>query len=285
MSSIIIVEEHHEVFPIWLHYFRKKKDVTPMTLLRFDAHDDLRTGFFATDLRQLPNDEISLQKIIHSEFHFDDYILPAVYLGIFDHIIWMRPEVLFGGSGSSEQKYVRSWQDAGKSLILGNGQSPNIDAKHFTLKTGSLQTSDLLQNIDILDIEYDYFYCVRSPCVAQRLEITHEEYRRYETGNYHFARLHFRTIAEKQDGRFYLVFYPYHCSFPSPLEIDNVTLSDSVHRFCETLINSETSPKLITLCRAVHSGYCRQEQALIIEEILLDQLPKMNKHFEKNRNI
>ncbi|MDR2705969.1 MAG: UPF0489 family protein [Planctomycetaceae bacterium] len=269
---MIIVEEHHEVFPYWLRYFRQKKNATPMTLLRFDAHDDLRAGCFAADLRQLPDNDNALQKRIRSEFHFDDYILPAVYLGIFNRIIWLRPETLFGNSVTSEQKYVRSWQQAGKSLILGNGQSSHIDAKHFTLETGSLQTLELLQNIDILDIEYDYFYCVRSPCIAQKLEITQEEYFRYTTNHYHFARLHFRTIAEEQEGRFYLVFYPYHQSLPSPLEIDNATLSASVHQFCETLTNSITPPKFITLCRAVHSGYCRQEQATLIEKILLEQL-------------
>jgi hypothetical protein len=126
--------------------------------------------------------------------------------------------------------------------------------------------------IDVLDIEYDYFYCTHSPCIRQRLEITEAEYRRYEQDAYHFARLHFRTVAEKHGDRFELVFYPYNVPFPHPLEWEDKSLADSVHRFCDRILEAGIQPKLITFCRAVRSGYCPQRQAEMIEGILLDRV-------------
>ena len=277
-----IVEEHHEVFPAWLAMSKRarRSNAPPMTLLRFDSHADMEPGCFSTDLRQLPEIVCEtdgetecperINQIVRNEFHFDDFVLPAVYLGVFDRIIWQRPAVLFGDTSFSEQKYVRSWQREGKCMIFGNGRSEEPDAKHFVWEVGSVLSPQ--RDIDVLDIEYDYFYCTHSPCVAQRLEITEAEYRRYEQDAYHFARLHFRTVAEERHGRFEIVFYPYNVPFPHPLELDDASLSASVHRFCDAILDVGVKPKFITFCRAVHSGYCRRKQAEVIETILLNRL-------------
>ena len=270
---LTIVEEHHEVLPVWLALSEqlRSQNAPPMTLLRFDSHADMQCGCFSMDLRLLPTlKSEQITQIVLDEFHFDDFVLPAVYLGIFDRILWQRPAEIFGNTGFSEQKYVRSWQREGKCMIFGNGHSSEPESQHFMWEAASSLPSQL--NIDVLDIEYDYFYCTHSPCIAQRLEISEAEYCRYEQNAYHFARLHFRTVAEEHDGRFELVFYPYNVSFPHPLELEDASLVASVHRFCDTILNTEMQPKLLTFCRAVHSGYCPQRQADIIEEILLSRL-------------
>ncbi|MDR1964620.1 MAG: UPF0489 family protein [Planctomycetaceae bacterium] len=283
---LYLVEEHHEVFPFWLQYCQGKE---PMTLLHVDAHSDLQPGHFASGLQQLPDDKKMLRNIVRNEFHFDDFILPAVYLGFFNRIIWLRPKILYGNTDFSVSKYVRSWRNRGTQLILGNGKLDTTDSvsdtRPFILEAACFNGENFPCDFDILDIEYDFFYCVQSPCIAQRIEITEQEFSRYESDTYHFARLHFRTKTEEKDGRFFLVFYPWDEAIPGALEVNDETVIQSVHHFCDDLQRVAVVPKLITLCRARHSGYCPARQSQLIENILLNFLTNISFGDKKVRLI
>ncbi|MDR2115507.1 MAG: UPF0489 family protein [Planctomycetaceae bacterium] len=269
---LLIVEEHHEVLPIWLRFFKRETIFSSRVLWHIDAHADLKPGCFATDLRRLIDvDEEMLQKFVHTELHFDDFILPAFYLGFFDRLYWIYPKQLYGNHHFSTQKYVRSWEQNGQQLIFGNGISSIADARNFHFEGGCFPIEMCEDAVTILDIEYDFFYCVQSPCIAKKIEITEQEFLRYENDPYHFARLHFCTTTVREEERYFLVFSPWKKTIPGPLEIEESTMIQSVHYFCDWIQDCAVRPQLITLCRATHSGYCPKQQSEKIESVILQR--------------
>ena len=91
MIPIFIVEEHHEAFFIWRYAILQQ--MIPRTgnaLLHVDEHSDLNLPTLSTSLKELGPDLRDTLSFIRQNFGISEFILPAVYQGLFNEIYWMR---------------------------------------------------------------------------------------------------------------------------------------------------------------------------------------------------
>jgi hypothetical protein len=96
---LVVVEEHHEAFYVW-HYAAQEgwlgRDGN--TLLHVDEHADM----FLPRLRR-PLTSISsltdLAEFTYNELNIGNFIWPAIYLGFFSRVLWLRykHEISAGG--------------------------------------------------------------------------------------------------------------------------------------------------------------------------------------------
>ena len=82
---IHIVEDHNEALE---HIYRaigsKKLPYTGICLLHLDAHPDLLSP-------DLPADLVYEKETLYETISISDWILPAVYAGHFNSIVWLKP--------------------------------------------------------------------------------------------------------------------------------------------------------------------------------------------------
>lgn len=88
---IVIVDEHHEILP-YVHLAIRKKRLpfdTSFDLIHFDAHPDLSIPRFHPRVYHDPH--ALYAALDASPSGISEFILPLVYAGHVDRIIWMKP--------------------------------------------------------------------------------------------------------------------------------------------------------------------------------------------------
>ncbi len=125
----------------------------------------------------------------------------------------------------------------------------------------------------VLDIDLDYFSCIAQPSVDINIEITEEEYFRIKTDNYHPLRLSQKISLAKEKTRFYMRQH-------SPIIISGSKLKKGeivkrMENFKAFLVKNKIKPSFINVCRSVKSGYTPKDQAVFIEEKLLEMLEQL----------
>ncbi|KAL4234625.1 hypothetical protein ACF0H5_006266 [Mactra antiquata] len=84
--SVIIEEDHHEVLP---HIYRsigsKKLPFNDVTLVHFDSHPDMLIPL------DMPADTVKQKQELFNSLSIENWILPAVYAGHINHVIWIKP--------------------------------------------------------------------------------------------------------------------------------------------------------------------------------------------------
>ncbi len=283
-----IIEEHHRALALWASEFRERPPASG--LLHVDAHADISPPVTADPLdwqrlQTLPPTE--LLQFIDQQIHIADFILAGVICGFFSQIFWLRPDFVGYNNCWRETLSYRSIADHATDFILKTTEKKVLTTADYTLPFpasakdslyyyGFQQSSSptIPQGV-ILDIELDFFSCFKRPSVADKIEISKEAYNNYNSSPYHFLKFHHNTSCEEIDGRYFLVFNPWHRERfiqggSTPLE-----LRHRVKNFLSWLEVQNLCPSLISISRAVKSGFTPVAYAEYLEELLKEGLQKL----------
>lgn len=281
---LFIMEEHHEAFYIWSNCYHQGL-INPFgnTLLHVDAHDDMCVMGFRSSLDQLGEGLEQIYNFVYSELGIADFIIPAVYQGVFNNIAWLSGT--FASPGKKRNMFVASAQPEGrffKTAEVNNFTRPYLEKekkkwdKHqfFTFQEISLSYDFRTSQPLVLDIDIDYFASDNSlSSVEKKIEITQAAYEEFCNNKYHFFRIMptaSYTVA-KENGRFYLHYLEMQ-EEGKRQEVPAETIVKRIHSFGEFLDRNQLKPKIIDLCRSRYSGYTPRSQWEFIEKELLKVL-------------
>ena len=280
------MEEHHEAFYYWglaveNGYINKKGN----TLFHIDHHDDFESGGYFRDFTKPFENLEERKKFTYESLGIADFIVPALYEGIFSKIYNMK--ALIPKEFQAQERFVRL---VGNNALVTGNYIPFLHASYrkegnekynfFTYYEGSLTETEKLENV-VLDIDLDYFCWDDSlqTVPPKRIEITKEAYEEYRNNPYHPFRILPRRLlkAEEIDGKFYLRYEE-----PAILEkkADEAKIRKRIEHFTEWLKKMEWQPQMITICRSAHSGYLPAEYAQFVEEQLKTGLEHIYKNLE-----
>ncbi len=276
MVRTFIVEEHNEAFLVWSRAI--SAGLIPATgneLVHVDQHSDLDAPRLKRSVKDTMDDD-ELLEFVFRDLRIGTFIIPAVYLGLFNSIQWVKKR---HNLETQKTLFVRSYNTSGKKLIIQDELPLGID-----LTDDDVQSFQLIrQNVEnlectndaVLDIDLDYFSAEENPaertdCVA---EITREEYWSFHNDRYHQIN-YLGPIVEavEKNGRYFYTFNMFDEIYPSRLAVDDGIIQQRVEELIEVLSRIELVPKLITICRSVKSGHTPSSQGQLIETMVLKGL-------------
>lgn len=282
---VYIIEEHHEAFRVWQQAITEgRMQAKDNCLLHIDEHDDMKGGQFKESLLSLDRELKRVEKFTYKELNIANFILPACYCGMINQVYWVRQNHR-NTKMESQRMYIRSYNQAGRKLIYGKARPITTEQvtddyrvfDYFLVEPTALP----FRREVILDIDLDYFSCVRNPGVSRELfiEITKQEFDNFVTNPYH--RLNYmglgRVEAICQEGKYYYVINDYLEVYPSDLEVDESEIRRRVDELISSLCQNEIRPLLIDICRSRYSGYTPWNQWEFIEHTLWEALSNLYK--------
>lgn len=281
---VVIVEEHHEAYYVW-KWAIEHQIIQPEhnTLLHIDEHSDMSSPFLKTSIHSINGNLKKRKKFTYDELNIASFIVPAIYERLFDKVYWVRQRHN-KTTPVPEELYVRSYQDEGKRLVSGRvsvlkdfGGDQAVDEQQaICYQFFKLHVEDLM-HLDhvLLDIDLDYFSCVQDPLKRElKIEITKEEYERFQETPYHRMRYFDlgRVEVRARAGRYYYYLNSFNTPYESPLKVDEATILKRMDFAFRELERIQLSPRLITICRSRFSGYTPDDQWRLIEEHVLKHL-------------
>lgn len=279
MVPLVCMEEHHEAFWIW----RRAAALGWLPgagnrLLHVDEHADLRLPALTTSLHALEADADALHRFTYEELGIADFIVPSLYLGLFDRIDWLRRA--HHSAVRAKRLYVVSVEGDGRRLrLMDNGfQAGLLDPagrKRVEYRPIGLATpSDPSASTPkpwVLDIDLDYFHSDDPAAETLEIQITEAEYRAYRDDRYHRVRLSGgRARAFRRGGHYYYAFADQPDRASPPFR--RATIIGRIEAFGDWLKGQAVQPRLVTLCRSSISGYMPAEQVDWVERRLLATL-------------
>jgi len=273
---LVVIEEHHEAFYVW-HYATQEGWLgrNGNTLLHVDEHADM----FLPRLRR-PLASISsladLAEFTYNELNIGNFIWPAVYLGFFSRVLWLRNkhEISAGGwrtiSICGKDGDKREFIAASSLASTPYGDAEDIRSVEYApVTTGEFLSTELPV---VLDIDLDYFCSNERPVVLRELEITASAFEEFHRNPYHFLRISpgVKVTAVVRQGR-YLLLYEDGPQPPDPIATER-SLTERIDDFVRYLHQYSVVPPLIVVCRSLHSGYTPPKYAAFIESTLFGRL-------------
>ncbi len=278
-----ILEEHHEAFFVW-EWAKKTGFLTsePHLLLHIDTHADMKPPVLRTAIGTIPGDTKKLKRFVHDELGIDTFIVPALYRGFFDEVVWLlQPGPQFV-KPAPQKLYVRTFEEKGQVFVIGP-ETPGLDTGNllqkripFRFETRTLQEPFKTKKKIILDIDLDYFSCETHPSLGKRLEITRAEFLRIKRNPYHFLRLHQECHPFQEKGRYYVQLGPHERETlpPGAWKVSEEKIRERIGVLCRWLSTHKINPVLIHLCRSRHSGFTPEDQWRFIEKELIVALKR-----------
>ncbi|KAA2215789.1 peptide arginase, FlmR/OhkR family [Maribacter flavus] len=278
----IIVEEHNEAFFVW-HYAIKEGYIKKEgnCLFHIDEHSDMNVPFFNTSINDLNGDLQKVDDFTDEEVAIAGFITPAVYMGIFDNVYWIKRKHR-KRSAKNFDLFIGSHNDEGRKLMLGeiqdNGKLDMTSKRFNYLKLEPHEIQGDCQNV-ILDIDLDFFSCSGNPNFNEKLfvEISKSEYDNFNSDRYH--RLRYVNIGKigtlKREGKYYYVFNDYEGVQTENQRLTESEIKEEIERFVGYLDINNIRPSLIDICRSRFSGYTPKDQWEFIEKHLIDALSKI----------
>jgi hypothetical protein len=277
----LTMEEHHEAFYYW-GLAVEKGWIAPQgnVLFHVDHHDDLTCGGYAHDFSKPFSSLEERRAFTYSRLGIADFIVPALYEGLFSQMFNMKG--LVKQPFSAEERLIRL---RGKHVLEPGRYIPFLHADKrrsgaegygfYTYHEGALSDTGPLENI-VLDIDLDYFCWDNSLSTVppKRIEITEEAYTEFCTDPYHPFRILPRVLirAEAENGRFYLCYVEPPIGEP---EADETQIRIRVDRFFNWLGSQPWEPVLVTICRSARSGYLPRDRAELVEELVCEGLQRL----------
>ncbi|SKC83330.1 peptide arginase, FlmR/OhkR family [Ohtaekwangia koreensis] len=278
---LFTVEEHHEAFFVWkhalLHKLIRGRD---HALLHVDEHSDMGAPTLNNSIHLLNGNLKRVQQFTHQELTIANFIIPAIYEGLFKKVYWVKQRHNKTNSRAMHL-YVRSSNGEGKKLVTGkmsvleeHGKDPEAlgdGAVIFKFYKQHVEQLTTIKDV-MLDIDLDYFSCIQNPLKRElRIEITREEYTAFLNTPYH--RLRFfdfgRVEARKIGQRYYYYLNSFKEQYDSPLKVSEALIQSRVDDFIQALAVNKIKPLLVTVCRSRYSGYTPVDQWNFIEQSLL----------------
>ncbi|MEZ5403205.1 MAG: UPF0489 family protein [Bryobacteraceae bacterium] len=276
---VYVMEEHHEAFYVWSQSVRDGV-LAPVgnTLIHVDEHSDMSLPRFRRPLGSIAG-RSDLLDFTYNELDIGNFIWPAIYQGVFNRVCWVRLSHKSGAAWKSMNICAKN--PARTEFITGSSlagtpyeNAPDAVRMEFCPVT----TRDKLRSDQpaALDIDLDYFYSNPYPDYGDRsIEITRGAYEQFQSDRYHFLKIApgSDVTAEIRDGRCFLRFnqYPAEPARESATEIE-LRIAGRIRDLAEWLRAAALVPRLVTVCRSVHSGYTPRTFAAFIESGLLDAL-------------
>ena len=277
----LMIEEHHEAFYYW-GLAVEKGWIPPRgnVLFHVDHHDDLACGGYFHDFSKPFLSLEERRTFTYSHLGIADFIVPALYEGLFTQMFNMKG--LVKQPFSTEERLIRL---RGKHVLEPGRYIPFLHADKrkngaegcgfYTYHEGALSDTGLLENV-VLDIDLDYFCWddTLSTVLPKRIEITGEAYREFCENPYHPFRILPRALirAEAESGRYYLRY------MDAPTEekaADEALIRTRADHFFDWLGSQPWEPALVTVCRSAHSGYLPQDRAELVEKLVCEGLQRL----------
>ncbi len=278
MTKTIIHEEHHEAFLVWHQAISKGLiDIKGNTLIHVDSHDDFCCPIAALDINKLSDDLEEIENYTYWQLTIANFIVPALYKKIFDKLMWIAP--FHKKEPQTKQYSIRTVKEEGKQFVMGSYNPfhsvnfPWYDSVQFSyIKANTEHPVTTATNV-VLDIDLDYFSCIEQPLVEINIEITEDEYYRIKDNKYHPLRLSHKISLAKENARFYMRQH-------SPIIITGSKIKEGeivkrMESFRDFLDKNKIRPSFINICRSVKSGFTPKDQAVFIEEKLLELLEQL----------
>lgn len=278
-----IIEEHHEAFIVW-NYAIQQGLIPPTgnALFHVDEHSDMGTPRLNRSIHELNGDLDTIKDFTYKELNIASFIMPAIYINLFDQIHWIRqkhrkPEI------RHEEMYIRSYNQSGKRLISGKINTlkeitPDPDRKKFDYYLRTIEQIPDKKNV-VLDIDLDYFSCSGNPNELEEIyiEITKKEFQSFKQNKYH--RLNYvgigRIEAVHKDKRYYYLINNYNEIYPSNSNVSEEIIIIRINRLIEKLKEKQIRPTLIVICHSCHSGYTPKNQVDFIQNNLINELKQL----------
>jgi UPF0489 domain len=274
------MEEHHEAFFVW-HYAIQKGLMQPEgnCLLHVDEHADIGAPRLFRSIHSLAGDLENIYKFTFDELSCFEFIVPAIYQGIFRELIWIRQAI---DRQSDQTAVVSSPNDAGRLFEIqeynalrhapGSLPGARFRYRHQT-ESESLSALDAV----VLDIDLDYFSCEDAVNLAQKLEVSKEEFERFHDNRYHFLRIGqgSRIRMQEEDGGYFLYLKHYTEPAPTPRRMSAEIITQRLDRFAAFLASLQIAPQVVAIARSRFSGYTPSDQWQFIENGLLERLHKL----------
>ncbi len=275
MIEVFILEEHNEAFFIW--NYARRKDFIPdrlNTLLHVDYHADMHLPLLQTPITEIGQNLNDIYSFTKNQLSISDFIMPAVYQGLFNEIYWMHQgrKVL----DKEQQLNVFSYQGDGRNLFVTDNflQAGIFNPDRRCAQFRQIDHNDQISPAGtvVLDIDLDYFGCDTESGETWEVEVAEDEYHRFFGEPRHRLRLKFggKLQAETREGKYFFVYRPNPFQNQPSLEPGKIT--ERIDRFVDWLRKSKISPALIDICRSRFSGYTPKSQWEWMEEQLLERL-------------
>lgn len=277
----LTMEEHHEAFYYW-GLAVEKGWIAPRgnVLFHVDHHDDLTCGGYFHDFSKPFLTLEERRAFTYSDLGIADFIVPALYEGLFSQMFNMKG--LVKQPFSTEERLIRlrgnHVLEPGKYIpfLHADKRRDGADGYGFyTYHEGALSDTGMLENV-VLDIDLDYFCWDNSlsTTASKRIEITKEAHEEFNENPYHPFRILPRALirAEAENGRYYLR-YTEPPTEEAPAEEKQIRTR--IDHFFNWLGSQPWEPSLVTLCRSAHSGYLPRDRAELVEELVCEGLKRL----------
>jgi hypothetical protein len=274
---LVVVEEHHEAFYVW-NYAVQKGWLAPNgnTLLHVDNHADMSVPRLRRRLTSIGGLS-DLAEFTYHELDIGNFIWPAVYLGVFSRVLWLRYRQETG-AGGWRTIFICSKDDDKREFVTASTLGPYENSQDIrSVEYAPITTGEHLSTEFpvILDIDLDYFCCNEHPNLPERkreIEVTRVVFEEFHRNNYHFLRISpgGKISAVARRGRYFLIYQDYP---PSPRKsVTRSSIRERIDDFVNYLRSYSVIPPLIVICHSVYSGYTPSEHIAFIKKTLIKGL-------------
>lgn len=276
MVPLYLVEEHHEAYLAWNHAVAT--GVMPPRcagLLHVDEHSDLGVPLVREPVRAAARTLAGCAGLTYRDLGIATFIVPAIYQGLFRRVVWLRQR--FAAPPRHETLHVYARPDGVRLALTGelaHAGAMSLDRRQFVHEPRTEADPRPLGEIDVLDIDLDYFSCDPNAGLGVTVEVTAREYAAFLADPYHPLRCRCGPQAQaSSDGARHWLHLPEPYAPAAPtLKVDEAELRRRVDAFAAWLTDRAVRPRAITVCRSRRSGYTPGDQWALIEALLLDAL-------------
>lgn len=284
---LYLLEEDNENFIVWQHALTKGM-IRPKgnTLIHIDEHIDMGTPRLKSSIFNIENNFEKNVEFAYKELSINSYIIPAIYLGIFDNIHWLQ-NANSKKERVSRKRIIRTFNDEGKKFkVLNPSKTPlksNCNYKKFVLFEDSIDSLTITNHHNIiLDLNLSYFACVREPgeYQIQCIEITEEEYDQFNNNSkYHplrYGLIGHRIEAKKENNKYFYVLNDHEEIYADVKRPSKDELLRTIKELVAKLVTINAKFKIITITRSSKSGYVPED---ILDFIETESIKELRKHF------